>query len=152
MEYLQKAEQLFSKTKDLKELVCMMQEYLGEYFNRAPQTYQPKSILESRFTPPSIAFRVFMTSCGSKTNIVTSMLRHLGYEVKKVHGSIPESADHAWLQVQKDDGNWQAFDPTRPNCEVTPKHKVIAVCDEWEDLSDEISQAHLNYIQEDPEE
>jgi hypothetical protein len=143
MEYLQQAEQLASKVNSLEELVSAMREYLRKHLQSTSQTYSPKSILESRFTPAPVAFKISMSSCGSKTNIITDMLRHVGYEVKKIHGSIPESKDHAWLQVRNASGEWQEFDVTRPDCAVTPDHRTIVVCDEWDELFEEIAKAFI---------
>ena len=106
--------------------------------------YKPKSILESRFTPSSIAYKIGMISCGSLTNILTDMLRHLGYEVKKVHGSTPRSSDHTWVKVKDGgSGEWVPFDITQKDCQVTPDHKEIAQCNEWDEIEDEIIKAHL---------
>lgn len=145
MEYLKKAEDLKNKGLNLEKLILAIREYLVFHFENLGKTYQANSILESRFTPGEIAFNIGLNSCGSKTNIATEMLRHIGYEVKKVHGSIPESVDHAWVNVKDPvDGIWKCFDITKLDCKVTTDHKIIAECNEWSDIKGLIEQALIS--------
>lgn len=142
MEYINKADLLKNKNLSLEELVLDIREYLISHFENLGKSYSANSILESRFTPPDIAFNIGMSSCGSKTNIATEMLRHLGYQVKKVHGSIPESSDHAWIEVYNKSQNiWKSFDITKSDCKTTSNHIVIAKCNEWIEISKEIQSA-----------
>lgn len=54
-----------------------------------------------------------MLSCGAITNILASMLRHVGYKVNLIHGEIPKSVDHAWLAVYNNENKkWEEFDLT----------------------------------------
>lgn len=147
MEYLKKAQDLNNLNLSLENLILAIREYLIYHFENLGKTYHANSILESRFTPAEIAFDIGMNSCGSKTNIATEMLRHVGFEVKKIHGSIPESADHAWISV-KDPINsvWKSFDITKPDCKVTKDHKSIAECQEWQEINDFIQNAFLSYV------
>ena len=141
-DYLKKAWELKEQNTDLNHLMISIREYLLSHFQELDRKYQANSILESRFTPPEIAFVIGMNTCGSKVNIATEMLRHLGYKVKKVHGSIPNSKDHAWIKVQDPlDDVWKNFDLTREDCQVTSEHELIAECDEWIDIKEKIIEA-----------
>ncbi len=142
MDYLKKAENLKNQNLNLEDLILAIREYLVSHFDNLGKSYQAKSILESRFTPSEIAFNVGMNSCGSKTNIATDMLRHIGYEVKKIHGSIPDSPDHAWVKVEDPvDNIWKSFDITKSDCKVTSGHKIIAEAYDWADIKDSIQKA-----------
>jgi len=145
VDYLKKAKSVKNKGFSPTELITNFRNYLNNYFKHSGKIYRPKSILESRFTPAKVAFKVNMSSCGSQVNIITEMLRHIGYDVKKVHGSTPQSRDHAWLRMRENAySSWKDFDPTQKDCLITPEHKEIAICNEWIELADEIAGAHLS--------
>lgn len=145
MEYINKAEELKNQKFDIEKLVSTVREYLVSHFENLGRSYKANSILESRFTPPEIVFNIGMNSCGSKTNIAAQMLRHIGFDVKKIHGSIPESLDHSWIKVKDPiDNVWKSFDITKPDCIVTNNHKVIAECQDWSEINDVIQEAFRN--------
>lgn len=145
MDYIKHAVKLKSQHLGLSDLISEIQHYLIDHFKKLGKSYQAKNILESRFTPPDIAFNIGMSSCGSKTNISTEMLRYIGYEVKKVHGSIPNSVDHSWIKVKDPANNhWQFFDITKLNCMITTKHKAIAECHDWFEIKTIIQEAFIN--------
>lgn len=140
-EYLTEAEKLSRKAASLPELVYLLKNYLDTHFSNLEHNYKTRSLLESRFTPPEIAFNIGMKSCGSLVNIVTDMLRHVGYKVKKIHGSIPKSKDHAWIRVKNPESKeWQDFDLTNKNLDITPEYTEIVACDDWNDLEEYILQ------------
>ena len=97
-----------------------------------------------------------MTSCGAMASISAAMLRHIGYEVKLIHGEVPESVDHAWISVF-DDANrkWIPYDPTRfrsngiYDLKTTPTYRVKATCNKWEDIRDIIEADHVSYRERD---
>ncbi len=150
MKYLKQAEKLKQENIGLKELILAIREYLNSHFDSLGRSYEAHSILESRFTPAEIAFNIGMSSCGSKTNIATEMLRHIGYEVKKVHGSNAQSSDHAWITVKDLGGNkWKQFDITQEDCEITNQHKMISICHDWGEIKGFIEKAHLNGLMSD---
>lgn len=132
----------------LDQFIPAVAQYLTQYFSQFPVKQNPRDILESRFTPSQEAFSRGMRSCGTLTNIATEMLREAGFEVKKIHGSVPESPDHAWLSVKNlKTGEWEQVDLTRPdiNYKTTPDHKLIAECNDWEEIRDIIEEAHTKY-------
>lgn len=132
----------------LDQYIPAAAQYLSEYFAQFPVKQNPRDILESRFTPPQEAFNKGMRSCGTLTNIATEMLHEAGFEVKKIHGSVPESLDHAWLSVKNPKtGEWEQVDLTRPDTgyKTTPDHKVIAKVNDWEEIRDVIEEAHKKY-------
>ncbi|MFC1700399.1 transglutaminase domain-containing protein [Patescibacteria group bacterium] len=146
--YLKDSKKISNDSNSLGDLVVGIQIYINNHYGNSEKTYSPQSIIESRFTPPEVAFNIPMTSCGSMVNIATEMLRHLGYEVKKIHGSVPESSDHAWIKVRnKETQEWVPFDITKKDCDVTEEHKEIAECAEWEEISDLIAKAHLDILE-----
>lgn len=148
MEYLNKANNLAKKTDTLNDLVINIQRYLNNHFSGKKNRYRARSILESRFVPSKIAFSIGMQSCGSLTNIAVDMLRHLGYTVKKIHGSIPQSTDHSWIKVMSPKNNeWEAYDITQKDCKISGNHKEIAECNDWSEIAEQLIKAHLGYKQ-----
>jgi hypothetical protein len=148
-EYLTESIKISKNVSDLSSTVIEIKNYLNKYFRNNKISYKPHSIIESRFIPTEVAFFIGMQSCGSITNIVTDMLRHLGYEVKKVHGSIPQSADHSWIKVRNQETDiWESYDMTQRDCKVSASHTEIAECDEWIDIADEIVKSHLHTTNE----
>ena len=141
--YFSSAEELVTEANDMDTFVLSVGKYLRDHFNSFESVKNPNSILESRFTPPDEAFDQGLKSCGTRTNIAAEMLRHVGYEVEKVHGSIPQSPDHAWIAVKLPEGDsWKEYDLTKENGEITADHKEIARCQDWEDIRDIIETAH----------
>ena len=147
MHYLEYADSCKDKNFSKKELILKFRGFLDKYIkDNFEQAYKPKSLLESRFTPSEVAFLVGMSSCGSMVNIITDMFRHVGYEVTKVHGSIPKSRDHAWIKVRENKQvPWEVFDPSQKDCLPDPDRKEIATCENWTEIANEIAEAHLGY-------
>lgn len=138
------ASQLQSKSQNLNDLVHNIHEFLNNYLKNEELVYIPKSILESRFTPVSVAYKVRMRSCGSVTNIAVEMLRHLDYKVKKVHGNTQTLNNHAWFKVyDTNSSNWIHYDLSQNNESDTAKHNELASCNTWEEIESIIVQAHL---------
>ncbi len=144
IDYLNKADELNSQHLSIDQLILAIREYLISHFENLGKSYKANSILESRYTPSGIAFNIGLNTCGSKVNIATDMLRHIGYDVKKIHGTIPNSPDHAWLKVKDRDINiWKSYDLTISDCNITKDHKVIAECWEWTEINNMIQDAVL---------
>ena len=99
--YIQRVRELYAQNPDIDDLIPSIKAYLFSHFDSMGQTQGPSSILESRFIPPEEAFEKGMRSCGTVVNIASDMLREVDYEVKKVHGSVPQSRDHAWMKVRR---------------------------------------------------
>lgn len=145
--YILQADELYEKNPSLEKLIPAIMEYLDAYYKQLKNRAKPQSIVESRLTSPKVAFEKGMWSCGIHVNIVTEMLRHLGFEVKKIHGSVPDSIDHAWIKAKDPKtGAWEEFDFSYPDCKVTPEHKIIAECDEWSEIDDKIKKAHQDFL------
>lgn len=144
--YLEYAETLINNTGEVIKIAENIQKYINK--NLVSEVYHPSSILESRFTPGEIAFALKMRSCGAVTNIATEMLRHIGYTVKKVHGSTPVSVDHAWIKVEDSDKIWVSLDLSQEEMTNLKGYVVIAECGEWEEINDIILKAHLRFISE----
>jgi len=148
--YIKKVEDFAQESNNLPDLLGRMRRYLDEHFDSFDKEEVPyfESILESRFLPAEHEFDNGMRSCGSKTNISAEMLRHLGYEVKKVHGSVPKSIHHAWISIKNPESDeWKQYDLTQKNNEVTSEHNVIAICDEWEEIKDVLKEAHEEWLE-----
>jgi hypothetical protein len=130
-----------SKTTD--ELVHKINIYIHDHANSLPEKYNPKSIIESRFTQAEEAFEKGIVSCGAMANISATMLRHLGFKVKLIHGECDSSVDHAWISLQDNEtGSWKEYDLTSKNEELRPGHKVKATVDSWEEIRDQIVKDH----------
>lgn len=109
-----------------------------------PEQYEPKSIIESRFTPAQEAFEKGILSCGAMANIATAMLRHIGYEVKLVHGESEDSVDHAWISVRNPaTDSWNHYDLTRENLDIPSTHVVKNEVNSWNNIKDQIIQDHI---------
>ena len=142
--YIKKAESLAKQNLSTSEVVKQISGYLNDYFQSSGKIYKPKSLMESRFTPPEIAFEIKMKSCGSTVNIAVEMLRHIGYKVKKIHGSVPESPDHAWIKIN-DEGTWHEYDLMRRGNKISEDHKKTSECDDWEDIKEDLLAAFLKW-------
>lgn len=139
-------DEIFRPGENIDDLLQRVREKIYTHGQSVPNPLVPRSILESRFTPAQEAYDKGMLSCGAVANISASMLRHLGYQVKLVHGETLDSVDHAWISVlDKDKGTWQQYDLTRENGEVTPRHKAKLICDNWEDIREQIEEDHNNW-------
>jgi len=139
------AKELFKKHSSVKNLILRIRFYITKHAFSLPERYKPKSILESRFTPPLEAFNKGMLSCGALTNISAEMLRSVGFKVRLIHGENSKSVDHAWLSVYEKGKGWVQYDLTRKELDITPEHKVKMICDDWEDIRDQILKDHQTY-------
>lgn len=137
-----------SKHKNLPDIVLAIQEGINDRRKSLSSTYQPKSIIESRFTSADEAYSKGMKSCGATVNISAEILRHLGFEVKLIHVECEDSVDHAWIKVlNPETGEWEEYDLTRENMDVTPSHIIKNEVDSWEEIRDQIEQDHQTLIE-----
>ncbi len=117
--------------------------FIEEHSSSMPEKQEPKSIIESRFTPPEQAFEKGFVSCGAMTNISAAMLRHMGYKVKLVHGESDSSADHAWINVHDDDSNsWTEYDLQTSDERTRPGHIKKQEVDSWDEIKEQILKDH----------
>lgn len=142
--YLEYADNLKAENFDVIEVANKIQSYINK--NLVSETYRPCSILESRFTPSEMSFALKMESCGAVTNIATDMFRHLGYKVKKVHGTTPTSNDHAWIKIECKNEEWLSLDLSQEEITNLKNHVEIADCYEWEEINDILLETHLKFI------
>jgi hypothetical protein len=136
-------ETLRKENPSTKELVIAIGNFIISHAKSLPKQYEPKSIIESRFTSAEEAFEKGMLSCGAMANVSTAMLKHLGYKVKLIHGECEESVDHAWISVldpEKDE--WIQYDLTRPDGIVPPGNIVKEEVDSWDEIRDQIEDDH----------
>jgi hypothetical protein len=144
--FIEKAEILHIKHVNTKEFLLAARDYIVDHANKKTKKYKPKSILESRFISADKAFDEGMLSCGAITNILASMLKHVGYKVKLIHGEIPKSVDHAWLAVYNSKNKkWEEFDLTNKSGNITPKHVKKLECQNWEEIRGQIEKDHKDY-------
>ena len=135
--------ELGSKYKNVDELVLSIQNAVRSHASSLPGRYEPKSIVESRFTPAEEAYKKGIVSCGAMVNISTEILRRLGYKVKLIHGECKESVDHAWISVFNPGSNtWEEFDLTRKDSKILPTHIKKAEVESWEDIRVQIESDH----------
>lgn len=128
---------------NISDVILAIQKSILEHSSSLAQKYEPRDIIESRFTPATEAFDKGMTSCGAITNIATEILKYLGYKVKLVHGECKESVDHAWLSVYDEtSSSWIEYDLTKKDCVVPSTHIKKAEADSWDDIKDQIIEDH----------
>lgn len=143
----QSAEPLRKENKTTKDIVLAIGKFIIKHARAMPEPYQPKSILESRFTPAEEAFSKGMKSCGAMANISAEMLRHLGFEVKLIHGESEKSYDHAWISVHDPDtDSWVEFDLTRNDGDIPLTHKKKMEVNSWGEIRDQIIEDHNAFI------
>lgn len=139
-------ESLREENKTTKELVLAIGNFIVRHARSLPEKYEVKSILESRFTPAEEAFEKGMLSCGAIANISSSMLRHLGFEVKLIYGESEDSVDHAWISVfEPESSEWVQYDLTRGDGVVLPTNIMKGETDSWESIKDKILEDHATY-------
>jgi tryptophan 2,3-dioxygenase len=139
------AEQLQGVYKTLPELIVAIRKFLISHAERIPEDKQrqPKSIIESRFTPAEEAFAVGMISCGAMANMATAILRHLGYEVKLVHGESEDSVDHAWIAVRRPpEEKWVQYDLTQEYIDIPDTHREKRIVNDWSEIREQIDADH----------
>lgn len=140
------AEKLRKKFPNTHDFVLAVGRYIVNHAQGLPKRYKPKSILESRFTPPEEAFNRGMLSCGAMSNIAAEMLKHVGVKVELIHGESVDSVDHAWISVYcPEDKRWDEYDLTRANGKVPPTHKKKIECNSWQEIRKQILQDHRTY-------
>jgi len=140
------AEELKEKSVSTKDLVLSIGQMYTDHIKSAGRNAD--SLLESRFTPAQEAYNQKIRSCGSFTNVSTTMLRHLGYRVKKIHGETDRSVDHTWIKVYIPEKKiWQEFDLTKSNGKVGPDYLARAEVDDWEEIRHQLEKEHKNYQQ-----
>ena len=144
----QEADKLKHKHESLKDLIPAISQLVADNSRSLPEKYEPKSILESRFTPAEAAFEKGMRSCGAIANISASILRRLGYKVKLIHGECKESVDHAWISVLDPKTNmWSEYDLTRKDADVPDTHIKKDEIESWEDIRGQIESDHETMIE-----
>jgi hypothetical protein len=139
----QSAELLQTQNKTTKDLVLAIQKFVIGHAHSLSERFEPKSIIESRFTQATEAFQKGMTSCGAMANILAEMLRHIGFKVRLIHGECAESVDHAWISVYEPESDlWVEYDPTRKDGDVPATHQKKREVDSWEEIKDQIVADH----------
>ncbi len=137
------ADRLKSEYANLDDLVVAIGKFIREHADTVSNSTQPQSIIESRFTPAEEAYRKGMMGCGVMANISAEMLRHLGYEIKFIHGECEQSVDHAWISVlDPKDGTWKEYDLTRVDASIPKTHIKKMEVSSWEDIKDQIYSDH----------
>ena len=140
------ANEISEQRKDINGVILAIQKAILDHKYSLKENYQPRSILESRFTPSEEAFEKGMTSCGAMTNIASDILRHIGYKVRLVHGESKESVDHAWISVLDEKTNtWIEFDLTRKGAAVPETNKKKLEVNSWEEMRDVIEKDHETF-------
>lgn len=146
-----KAKELREKHPDTHDLVIAVGNFIGDHIGKFKKPYDTKNILESRFTPPEEAFDKGMSSCGAVVNISSAMFRHVGVEVRLIHGTHEKSRNHAWISVfEPEKDEWVPYDLTRgkeKGYKPTKDQKVIAICNEWEEIRDVIEKEHNDWLE-----
>ncbi len=139
------AERLKQEHTEVKDFVLAVRRFILDHAKSLPKEkqYQPKTIIESRFTPAGEAFEKGMTSCGAMASIGAELLRHAGFQVKLVHGESEDSIDHAWVSVfDPTTESWTDYDLTRPRADIPPTHTKKLEANSWEDIKEQIHSDH----------
>lgn len=137
------ADRLKGEHLHIDDLVLSIGKFIHEHARSIPDRIQPQSIIESRFTSAQDAYDKGMMSCGSITNISAEMLKHLGYEVKLIHGECEKSVDHAWISVlNPEDTTWKEYDLTRADGSIPETHVKKQEISSWGDMKDQILKDH----------
>lgn len=145
----QEKETLFTRVEILrteysttKDLVLEVGKYIKERGLAMPERYRPRTILESRFMSAEEAFEKGALSCGIMSTVAAAMLRHVGLEVKLIHGEYSGSVDHAWISVFEPESNtWVDYDLSL-NQEDMSSYVEKARVDSWEDIREQIESDH----------
>jgi methionine synthase II (cobalamin-independent) len=135
------AEKLRSQYQETDELMLQIAVFIRKH-SKTLETggIKTQTILESRLTPAEEAFKKNIVSCGTMTTISAAMLRHIGFQVRFVHGECTQSVDHAWISVLKPETNeWQEYDLTRKDNDIPPTHIKKMEVENWEDMKDQLT-------------
>lgn len=133
------AEFLKKKHSSTDELIKAIQSFIFKRSHKVEKAYEPRDIVESRFMPADEAFEKGVVTCGSLTNISSTMLRHVGYQVKLVHGECEQGVDHAWISVFVPEKNeWVEYDLATQDTKTAPGHVQKAVVNSWEEIRSQI--------------
>ncbi len=133
------AERLKKEHQNFNELVVSIGNFIREHSRTIPNRKEAKSIIESRLTSPVVAFKTGLISCGTIASISAEMLRHLGYEVRLIHGESRESVDHAWISVYDPEQDiWKEFDLTLSDGIIPETHKKKLEIDSFEEIRDQL--------------
>jgi hypothetical protein len=144
--------ELVNKVKEnpneLDDLVLNIRTLIDAHAHSLSEPSEPKSIIESRFTPAEEAFEKGFTSCGAMANMSAETLRQLGYTVKLIHGESKESVDHAWIYVHNPiTDSWKEYDLTREYLDVPSTHVKKEEVDSWEEMRDKIESDYETMIE-----
>lgn len=145
----QEKETLFTQVEILREkypitrdLVLAVGRYILERGFSMPSRYIPRTILESRFITAEEAFEKGALSCGAVSTVAAAMLRHVGLQVKLIHGEHSGSVDHAWISVLEPESNtWVSYDLSL-NPKDMSTHVEKARVDSWEEIRRQIESDH----------
>lgn len=99
------------------------------------------NIRESRLINVNDILRRRLSSCGTKTTVVTSVFRNLGIPTKLIHCRYVEvnpNMRHAWNEILLENNEWKAFDIDGKRRGISEFHlKEMEVAD-WEEIEDRI--------------
>ncbi|MFA7216462.1 MAG: hypothetical protein WC095_00550 [Candidatus Paceibacterota bacterium] len=137
------ATEISEKYKSLPDIMLAIQEGVNSRMKSLSSTYQPKSIIESRFTSAEEVYKKGMKSCGAIVNISAEALRLLGFKVKLIHGETLDSVDHAWIKALNPETNeWEQYDLTNEDLKVSQENTIKYEVDSWEEIRDQIEEDH----------
>ncbi len=134
------AETLYKNNPDIDDLIIS----IGSWIRKETEGGEkPKSIIESRLTSAEEALEKKLSSCGTLTTIFAAMLRHVGLEVKLIHGECKESVDHAWISVLNPETNqWKEYDVGRKDYKVPETNIEKMKVNSWEEIKDQLINDH----------
>lgn len=133
---------------NIKDLIFDIRNLIDIHTRSLNESYLPKSIIESRFTPAEEAFERGFRSCGAIANMGAKILRQLGYKVKLIHGESKESVDHAWISIyDNENDSWKEFDMTLEDLDIPTTHIKKGEVDSWEEIRDQIEEDYKTMIE-----
>lgn len=130
--------------KNLYEIILVIKKELLSFFGETRDT--AKSFKDSRFTSLKEMINRHMTTCGSTTKIIGSILRKFGIPTKFIHGILGSQKKsffrrvllknrHAWLSVyDPNTKKWVEFDLTQENLDLYPDAEKIKEYHDWDEL------------------
>lgn len=120
---------------------------------KPPKPYRTaKSLIESRSTPASQLVEAPIASCGSQATLGAALLRAMGFAVKLVHGTHPQSTQHAWIEIyDQATSKWIGVDFTGYGQgkygQLTKDHQKEIICTDWYDIKETLGELHLQNTQ-----